>query len=210
MRRNPLDTHGIISLDTACTGTQPGSLISQLQQIRRPKRRPARRDHHERIRGATDRSTPPAGSPAPRHHRRNTPDPTASSGAASRTQTTARTTDGTDASPAPGPGRLTAPDHAQSTARLNNISRARRPPAENPAVLMGCAPPSRREKWWCAARDVVILVVLTRPSSSLTLGAVFKGPFIALRARGSDSSEPRLPGRRLQAGSRLGGRGWTR
>ena len=81
---------------------------------------------------------------------------------------------------------------------------------QDPAVLMGCAPPSRREKWWCAARDVVILVVLTRPSSSLTLGAVFKGPFIALRARGSDSSEPRLPGRRLQAGSRLGGRGWTR
>ena len=81
---------------------------------------------------------------------------------------------------------------------------------QDPAVLMGCAPPSRREKWWCAARDVVILVVLTRPSSSLTLGAVFKGPFIALRARGSDSSEPRLPGRRLRAGSCLGGRGWTR
>src|ERR1019366_5077677 len=68
------------------------------------------------------RSTPPADSPAHRQRRRSTPDRTARSCHASRTQTTARTTDETDASPAPGADASQHPHHEQSTTRSNNAS----------------------------------------------------------------------------------------
>src|SRR6266487_6252430 len=80
-------------------------------------RRPPRTDQ-----GPPGQSMPPARSPAPRRDRGNRPGPTATPAAASRTQTTARTADGTGASPAPGPAASDRQDHTQSTIRLNNIS----------------------------------------------------------------------------------------
>src|SRR6266487_7189717 len=78
-------------------------------------RRPPRTDQ-----GPPGQSMPPARSPAPRRDRGNRPGPTATPAAASRTQTTARTADGTGASPAPGPAASDRQDHTQSTIRLNN------------------------------------------------------------------------------------------
>src|SRR6266567_361155 len=83
-------------------------------------RRPPRTDQ-----GPPGQSMPPARSPAPRRDRGNRPGPTATPAAASRTQTTARTADGTGASPAPGPAASDRQDHTQSTIRLNK--RAERP-----------------------------------------------------------------------------------
>ena len=79
--------------------------------------------------------------------------------------------------------------------------------------LMGCAPPSRLEKWCGAARDVVFGHGPRKAAQQFDAGSRFpEGPFIALRARGSASPEPPAPraalsGRLAALEEGAGGRG---